>query len=465
MRKMAADFQPKVAAKPRLLILLAAFGMGLLILVMVLLPGSRAFSQTTAYAVTWDIQNPPTKGWVGLPLTLQSIKVTNTGTQKWASSGNDAVRLGYRWFSSEDKPLTNSGDTAWQDLRADLPSDLPQGGSVIFPQFKVALPGKPGDYNLHFDLIQGTNGYFTTKGATDSVIKIPVLPKDTVAPTVSVNPLPLFEVSTTFTVTWTGNNFADGSGVANYDVQYKTYSDKDWTDWLQATSQNSAQFSGDNGKIYMFRARAADKTGNISAYPASEQAVTHVNILPPTARIASLASNSPTAFLVRWTGFDSVDGSDNQLFDVQYKDGDNGSWQDWLTFTPATAGVFSGQEGHTYFFRCRATNYAGLRSDYSDIAQASTTVSAVLDSIFNNIASSAGISSTTTTTTPSATISGTVSPTISGTLNNGYGFHNTICNWHTSTTVSGTTSITGTIFRQQYSMIQPQLLPLRISNS
>jgi hypothetical protein len=378
---------------------------------------STAFSQTSDYGLKWEVANTPTQGRVGLLLNFPSIKITNTGTQKWTSSGNDAVRLGYRWFSSDGKPVPATGETAWDDLRANLPSDIPPGGSIIFPDFKVSVPAKADNYVLHLDLAQGPTGWFATKGASDYTTKISIAPKDTTPPTASVNFLPLFQTSTVFTVTWSGADEKDGSGLATYDVQYKVFGDKEWTDWLQTTSQTGVQFSGDNGKVYLFRARASDNAGNVGQYPDNEQAFTRINILAPSSRVASLAATSPSVFLVRWSGFDSVDGSDNQLFDLQYKDGDTGSWQDWQNATPATAAVFKGLNGHTYYFRCRATNFAGLRSEYSAVAQAATTVNTVLDSAYDSsVAIASSPISTTATTTPSATISTTLLPPASPTL-------------------------------------------------
>lgn len=368
---------------------------------------STAFSQTADYSLKWEVSGAPTQGRVGLQMTFASVKITNTGNQKWLSSGTEAVRLGYRWFSTDNQLIPATGDTAWEDLRAALPSDIPPGGSVIFPDFQVAVPIKAGDYLLHLDLVQGISGWFATKGASDYPIRVTVLPKDTTSPTATIAPLPLFQVSTVFTLTWSGTDDKDGSGIANYDLQYKALGDPAWTDWLQGTTQTSASFSGDNGKVYLFRVRATDKAGNTGSYPDNAQTSTRINILPPTARIDTLEAVSPTAFLVRWSGFDSVDGSDNQLFDVQFKDGDNGSWQDWQNATPGTAAVFQGVSGHTYYFRCRATNYAGQRSEYSDTAQASTTVNQVLDSLYT---SQVPVTVQTTTITSTATVTATTTP-------------------------------------------------------
>jgi uncharacterized repeat protein (TIGR01451 family) len=68
---------------------------------------------------------------------------------------------------------------------------------------------------------------------------------------------------------------------------------------------------------------------------------------------------------VSWSG---SDGESCVLdYDVQYKDGYDGTWTDWLTRTTATSAVFPGGEhGHTYFFRSRARDLYGNLGSYGD---------------------------------------------------------------------------------------------------
>ena len=430
--------------------------------------GTRAaLSQVGDYGLKWEVANAPTTGRVGLLMTFSSIKISNTGNQKWLSSGNDAARLGYRWFYPDGKPVPTTGDTAWKDLRATLPDDIPPGGSIIFPDFQVAVPAKADSYVLHLDMGQGTDGWFATKGASDYTLKVNVAPKDNTPPTATVSFLPLFQVSTSFTVTWSGTDDPAGSGIATYDLQYKIFGDGNWTDWLQGTLQTSALFSGDNAKVYLFRARATDKAGNISTYPATEQASTHVSILPPSARVATLPALSPSVFLVRWSGFDSVDGSDNQLFDVQFMDSGSGIWQDWQNATPGTGAVFKGLSGHSYSFRCRATNYAGLRSEYTEAAQAATQVNSILDSSYNALADSSQPLTTTIQplVTPTVTVSSTLTPAPSlspaPTLSQTVATTPAIPPLPTTTiTITATTGITATTTVSATNTVSPTIAPV-----
>ncbi|MBC7250951.1 MAG: hypothetical protein H5T62_11770, partial [Anaerolineae bacterium] len=79
---------------------------------------------------------------------------------------------------------------------------------------------------------------------------------------------------------------------------------------------------------------------------------------PPVSWVERLNSvQYNPVFTVSWTGYDQG-GSGIKCYDVQFRDG-FGSWQNWQTCTTATSAEFSGQSGHTYSFRSRATDNAG----------------------------------------------------------------------------------------------------------
>ncbi|NUQ05481.1 MAG: hypothetical protein HUU31_16450 [Anaerolineae bacterium] len=79
-------------------------------------------------------------------------------------------------------------------------------------------------------------------------------------------------------------------------------------------------------------------------------------------------------FQVTWAGTD--DRSGVGTYDVQYLDSHRGSWEDWLTDLPTarTFDLFTGQPGHTYSFRCRATDRSGNAGAYPSNADTETKV-------------------------------------------------------------------------------------------
>lgn len=401
------------------------------------LTGRTALSQTpgTGFKVGWNLPNPPTEGRVGLRLSLNNLELANTGTQPWLKAGPNSLRLAYRWFGADNKPLSpQNKDNGYEELRADLPQDIPTGGRVVYPLFLVSVPNAPGDYSLRFDLLQGTNVYLADRGSNDFSLKLSIKPKDTTAPVSAVRTLPLFSNSTLFAVSWDGKDEDTGSGLVTYDLQYKSAEEADWRDWLLNTSATSAQFRGDNGKLYLFRSRASDRAGNVGKYPDAEQASTRIDSLSPSARIEVLPGQSPEVFLVRWSSFDNIAGAATALCDVQYREGANGNWTDWQLGTSVGSALFRGEAGKSYFFRVRATDYAGNQGDYTE-AQANTTISAAFNTLIAQQPLTATVSTVpTATVTPGATVTTTATATSGATTTTTAG----------ATTGAATTAASGT---------------------
>lgn len=78
-------------------------------------------------------------------------------------------------------------------------------------------------------------------------------------------------------------------------------------------------------------------------------------------------------FYVYWGGEDNL--SAIRGYDIQVKDGENGSWTDLLTDTQETMTEYVGQIGHTYYFQSRAYDEAlNVGAYYGGLGQASYTV-------------------------------------------------------------------------------------------
>jgi len=81
-----------------------------------------------------------------------------------------------------------------------------------------------------------------------------------------------------------------------------------------------------------------------------------------------------SVFQVNWSGSDNLAGI--RTFDVQYLDSGRDVWSDWFTGIPVakTYDLFTGQPGHTYSFRCRATDNANNTGNYPANADTSTKI-------------------------------------------------------------------------------------------
>lgn len=86
--------------------------------------------------------------------------------------------------------------------------------------------------------------------------------------------------------------------------------------------------------------------------------------LTPSSWLSAPAWSDTITFTVRWSGNDNGP-SGLRSYDVQYRDGSRGAWIDWLTETVQTQAAFAGEYEHTYYFRCRARDYAGNLEPYS----------------------------------------------------------------------------------------------------
>ncbi len=100
-------------------------------------------------------------------------------------------------------------------------------------------------------------------------------------PTSSVSPLPATEPSTSFTVSWSGQDDPGGSGIASYNV-YVSDNGGAFTLWQSADTQTSATFTGQNGHTYGFYSIATDNVGNQEAAKAAADASTTITL--PTAQ-------------------------------------------------------------------------------------------------------------------------------------------------------------------------------------
>jgi uncharacterized repeat protein (TIGR01451 family) len=123
-----------------------------------------------------------------------------------------------------------------------------------------------------------------------------VNPRDCVPPRSTVAPMPTWTETSSFSVTWTGQD--SWTHVAAYDVQVRERYEGMWTDWLTDTLAVSSAFTGTHSQTYFFRCRARDAHGNQEPYGDEEwgQAFTTVLTEPAAVLVTSHKVASPRIF-------------------------------------------------------------------------------------------------------------------------------------------------------------------------
>jgi len=124
-----------------------------------------------------------------------------------------------------------------------------------------------------------------------------VNPHDCLPPTSSVEPLPPWVETTSFTVTWAGQDV--WSGIGAYDVQVRDGHEGAWTDWLTDTTAISGTFAGTHGHTYFFRAHARDTCGNQEPYGDEEWGQAFTTMLTEPAPVLVTSRKSATPWLFR----------------------------------------------------------------------------------------------------------------------------------------------------------------------
>ncbi len=257
--------------------------------------------------------------------------------------------------------------------------DLPIDPSVGFLPPDQAAPEGEGFVSFSVapeaDLPTGTSidAQATVVFDTNPPLDTNVFPNalDGGPPTSSVKSLPTFSPAT-FPVNSGGQDDADGSGIATFDV-FVSDNGGPFALWQSATSATTAAYTGVDGHSYAFYSVAADNVGNVQPTPAGAQTVTTVDAVAPTSTVAALPQFSPASFTITWSGSDNAGGSGLANYSVFVSD-NGGTFAAWLTGTTQTSAAYIGQAGHTYGFSSIATDNAGNAQPTPTAVQASTTV-------------------------------------------------------------------------------------------
>ncbi len=126
---------------------------------------------------------------------------------------------------------------------------------------------------------------------------------------------------------------------------------------------NGDHFTFADEGVHVVRISSTDIAGNTEPAQVFE---IRLDSLPPIAQLGSLARyQGKPSFAVSWQGYDPALGSGLTTYEVQVRDGYAAAWQTWFAHTTQTSATFSGERGHTYFFRVAARDLAGNRQPFT----------------------------------------------------------------------------------------------------
>ncbi len=208
-------------------------------------------------------------------------------------------------------------------------------------------PGEEGKSYRFYTLAKDQAG--NVQGQPESIATTLV---DTIAPTSRVSLLPVYQTTTNFTVSWTGEDSV--SGVASYSV-FVSMDGGDYQIWLTNTTATSAIYPGIDGRVYRFYSLAKDQAGNEQTQPEAVQTV-QVDTSAPTSRVHSLPNFSTETIHVAWSGEDGGSGIANYSI---YVSANGQPFEPWLQHTTATSAIFEGVDGVSYRFYSLAQDRAG----------------------------------------------------------------------------------------------------------
>jgi hypothetical protein len=164
-----------------------------------------------------------------------------------------------------------------------------------------------------------------------------------------------------------------------FDVQVLDPAVVGWHNILTGTILTTTVFNGVPGSTYQFRVLPfmgyPPDNHRFDGFFTDPVTVTVGDFTPPTSSVAPLLPvQYAAAFPVAWSGTDNVSPPASLVYDIQVRDGPAGAWTPWLTTTALTTAQYTGQLGHTYYFRSRAHDQAANIETYPANPEAVTSV-------------------------------------------------------------------------------------------
>jgi hypothetical protein len=174
-----------------------------------------------------------------------------------------------------------------------------------------------------------------------------------------------------FSINWTDPPDSAGIAMALYKIGNAPTSDYDTTGHFD---NSPGDLSVSEVGLYSIYLWLVDNLENVSYLNTNMDTIFFDDSLPYGCEASSPSISSEFSFTVSWSAGDDSGSGLSGLYDVRYKDGEGGSWLDWILGYSGLDSVFTGENEHTYYFEARTYDLAGNQEPFSGIAESQTEV-------------------------------------------------------------------------------------------
>jgi hypothetical protein len=133
-------------------------------------------------------------------------------------------------------------------------------------------------------------------------------------------------------------------------------------------------FIADTAGFYEIHLWLEDNLGNVDFANSASDTMLYDNSPPFGCEASSPAISGDTAFTVSWSAGSDTGSGVSGIYDIRYKDGDTGSWIDWIVGFSGSDSVFEGVHEHIYYFEARTYDNAGNPEPFTSTAESETEV-------------------------------------------------------------------------------------------
>ncbi|UCC79315.1 MAG: S8 family serine peptidase [Candidatus Zixiibacteriota bacterium] len=174
-----------------------------------------------------------------------------------------------------------------------------------------------------------------------------------------------------FTIDWTNPADSSGIAIALYKIGEPPSGDHDTTGHFDAPPGG---FMADSTGVYPIHLWLEDSLGNVSCANSASDTMFYDGSPPYGCETSSPAITAELSFTVSWSEGSDTGSGVSGVYDVRYKDGEAGSWVDWILGFSGMDSVLTGLHGHVYYFEARTYDMAGNPEPFTGTAESETEV-------------------------------------------------------------------------------------------